>query len=170
MDIGEALRQLPQIVAPFAQKAVGRIEKYKVRLIPGRYVGKPAKQIPGHYLAAMLIIDSGNIPLQPAYRRTVGFEKSNRLRAPAQAFKPHAAGAGEAVVNNRIGNQRRENIEKRLLHPIGDRARDVTLRREKFSPAMFPGNDPHGQAILPEATAPVTHDCAAGHAGEIAKS
>jgi len=63
--------------------------------------------------------------------------------AAAEAFQAEAAGAGEEVVDDRIGQMGREGVEDRLLGAIGDGASEIGVGGEELSAAELTGDDAH---------------------------
>src|SRR4029079_19451666 len=81
--------------------------------------------------------------LEPVHGRAVGLEERGVTGAAAQAFEAHAPGPGEAVVHPRALDVWREDVEERLLHPVGDRPGDVARRGQELSAAKLAGDDAH---------------------------
>src|SRR5207248_2283431 len=72
--------------------------------------GEPAEQVAGDHPAPRRLPQHFNVPPQAGDRGAVGLEERRAGRAAAEAFEAHAAGAGEAVVDARVGQARGEDV------------------------------------------------------------
>ena len=134
-------------VRPLAQKPVGRVEEDQVAAHRRRALAvrvEPTKQVARDDLARGRATPSVAMFFSSRLRRrAIGLEERRERRPAAEALQPHAAGPGEAVVDRRVRDQRGEDVEQRLLHPVGDRPGGVALGREQPSPAEFACDDAH---------------------------
>src|SRR5689334_17419332 len=135
------------------QKSIGRIEKDDVRAAGVGAVGaadrqlKPSKQIAWDDARAIGNLQGRYVLAQARNRRAVNLEKRGEFGAATERFQSQTAGAGKKVIHIRPGDDRRENIEQRLLCAIGDRSRRVTLRAKQLPTSKFAGDDPHAVTV-----------------------
>ena len=132
------------VLRPLAEETVGRVEEDDVDVLRGGRGVEPSEQVAGDDRAAVGDAQGRDVFLQAVEGGPVGFEEGGVGRAAAERFEAHAPRAGETVVDAGAVDHGGEDVEQRLLHPVGDGARDVAGGGEEPAPAELAGDDAHG--------------------------
>lgn len=143
MPRGQMRCERSHFIGPVAKIAIGRVKKEQRRRVTYLWIRKQAEQIVRDYDGPILNFQRVYIRPQSLSGAAIGFEKRHAIRPTTQTFQAHASGAGKAIVNNRPRNQRRKDVEDRLLHTIGHGACRVRRRRKQPATTKFSGNDAH---------------------------
>jgi hypothetical protein len=131
-----------------ADETVGGIEKEDVDPRIGGWrvarIFEPSKQIAGMDAASFRYAQDADILAQSIQGRSIGFEEIDECRSSAETFQSHAACPRKTIRHPAIRQQGGQDIEKRLLDPIGDGTRDIAGRRDQVAATKFAGDDAHG--------------------------
>jgi uncharacterized protein len=147
MSGGQMGGQRPKLIDPFVKIAIRRIEKHDVRLFTRGAPGEKGEEVfvdDRRTVGRLQLVD---VLSKDRERLAMRLEKRHSFRPAAERLKPKTARPGEAVIDHGVGKQRRDDIENRLLHPIGDGPGLVARRRQQTTPTKLARDDSHARSL-----------------------
>src|SRR5580698_2286343 len=150
--LAKPLSQRRRLLRLLPRQTVGGIKINNVnKLRRSMRLFRPLKQIPRNNLPTIFHPQSSQILPQQFQRRPIRFEEGHKPRPPAQRFQPQTPRPRKAIINQRITQVWRENVEQRLLGAIRNRTSGLGVRRQQFSTSKFPRDDAHkDQCSIPK--------------------